>query len=192
MFHSLSVFTTFQLFRGGGVRPIFLLRLSLLRFLDSNFAGNSLWAWESHLNLDAAWVKSSEIQNLSSEIGRNDLNKIRDMLSTQLGAWLQRILTNEHRISQTPPNVRIHLPLLHTSYVCVHIYIYIYIYREREREREIWNAPLTPVHHCTPVHTPDQPCAHPPRPTPRRDVPQMPPYAPLKQTANNWNKTTNK
>ena len=34
------------------VRPISLLRLSLLRLLDSNFWENSLWAWEFHpLNL---------------------------------------------------------------------------------------------------------------------------------------------
>ena len=31
-----------------GVRPISLLRLSLLRSLDSNFLGNPLWAWEFH------------------------------------------------------------------------------------------------------------------------------------------------
>ena len=31
-----------------GVRAIFLLRLSLLRFLDSNFPGYSLWTWEFH------------------------------------------------------------------------------------------------------------------------------------------------
>ena len=30
------------------VRPISLLRLSLPRFVDSNFPGNSLWAWEFH------------------------------------------------------------------------------------------------------------------------------------------------
>ena len=30
------------------LRPISLLRLSLLRFVDSNFQGNSLWAWESY------------------------------------------------------------------------------------------------------------------------------------------------
>ena len=30
------------------VGPIFLLRLSLLRFADSRFPGNSLWAWEFH------------------------------------------------------------------------------------------------------------------------------------------------
>ena len=30
------------------LRPISLLRLSLLRLLDSNFTGNSLWAWEFH------------------------------------------------------------------------------------------------------------------------------------------------
>ena len=34
------------------LRPISLLRLSLLRFLDSNFPEKSTWAWESHpLNL---------------------------------------------------------------------------------------------------------------------------------------------
>ena len=32
--------------RGAQGRPISLLRLSLLRLLDSNFPGNSLWAWE--------------------------------------------------------------------------------------------------------------------------------------------------
>ena len=30
------------------LRPISLLRLSLLRLLDSNFPGNSPWAWEFH------------------------------------------------------------------------------------------------------------------------------------------------
>ena len=30
------------------LRPISLLTLSLLRLLDSNFPGNSLWAWEFH------------------------------------------------------------------------------------------------------------------------------------------------
>ena len=34
--------------RNASVRPISLLRLSLLRLLDSNFQGNSLWAWEFH------------------------------------------------------------------------------------------------------------------------------------------------
>ena len=29
-------------------RPISLVRLSLLRLLDSNFAGNSMWAWKYH------------------------------------------------------------------------------------------------------------------------------------------------
>ena len=29
-------------------RPVSLLRLSLLRFVDSQFSGNSLWAWEFH------------------------------------------------------------------------------------------------------------------------------------------------
>ena len=36
----------------GKVHPIFLPRLSLLRFVDSTFPGNSLWTWEFHpLNL---------------------------------------------------------------------------------------------------------------------------------------------
>ena len=34
--------------RGLGVRPISLLRSSLLRFVDSQFPGKSLWAWEFH------------------------------------------------------------------------------------------------------------------------------------------------
>ena len=33
---------------GVGIRPISLLRISLLRFVDSNFPGNSLWTWEFH------------------------------------------------------------------------------------------------------------------------------------------------
>ena len=32
--------------RPGALRPISLLRLSLLRLLESNFPGNSLWAWK--------------------------------------------------------------------------------------------------------------------------------------------------
>ena len=32
----------------GQLRPISLLRLSLLRFVDSRFPGNSLWTWEFH------------------------------------------------------------------------------------------------------------------------------------------------
>ena len=47
------------------VHPISLLRLSLLRLLDPNFPGNSLWAREFH-----PLVRPSEIQNLSMEIGR--------------------------------------------------------------------------------------------------------------------------
>ena len=31
-----------------GVRPISLLRLSLLRLIDSNFPGDPPWAWEFH------------------------------------------------------------------------------------------------------------------------------------------------
>ena len=31
-----------------GVRPISPLRISLLRFIDSRFPGDSLWAWEFH------------------------------------------------------------------------------------------------------------------------------------------------
>ena len=32
----------------GAVRPISLLRFTLLGFVDSNFPGNPLWAWEFH------------------------------------------------------------------------------------------------------------------------------------------------
>ena len=54
------------------VRPISLLRLSLLRFVDSKLLGNSLWTCEFHLNsiLCSARVKPSEVQNLSTETGR--------------------------------------------------------------------------------------------------------------------------
>ena len=55
----------------GQIRPISLLRSSLLRLLDSNFLGNSRWAWES------AGVKPSEIHNLSTEIGRKPLQSLR-------------------------------------------------------------------------------------------------------------------
>ena len=49
-------------------RPISLLRLSLLRLLDSNFPGNVLWAWKLH-PLELRLYLS---QNLcfSTEIGR--------------------------------------------------------------------------------------------------------------------------
>ena len=92
------------------LRPICLLRLSLLRFLDSHFPGNSLWAWEFHPSIfrfclmefenligqrdppidvegnietqqpvqrtpsraaSSREVKPSEVQNLSTEIGRS-------------------------------------------------------------------------------------------------------------------------
>ena len=33
---------------GRPLRPISLLRISLLRFVDSELPGNSLWAWEFH------------------------------------------------------------------------------------------------------------------------------------------------
>ena len=50
------------------VRPISLLRLSLLRLLDSNFPGNPLRAWEFHpLNLRFCL---SQALNLSTEICR--------------------------------------------------------------------------------------------------------------------------
>ena len=55
-------------------RPISLLRLSLLRLLDSNFPGNPLWAWEFHplkLRWIMFWVKPSEIHHVSTEIGRS-------------------------------------------------------------------------------------------------------------------------
>ena len=49
--------------------PISLLRLSLLRFVDSEFPGNSLWTWEFHpWNQDSAWVEPSDVQNLSTEV----------------------------------------------------------------------------------------------------------------------------
>ena len=40
----------------GVPRPVSLLRLSLQRLLDSNFPGNSPWAWEFHpLRLRFCW-----------------------------------------------------------------------------------------------------------------------------------------
>ena len=54
LFIYLFIHTTKVLYRAGGLeqrpqgrRYISLLRFSLLRLLDSNFPGNSLWAWES-------------------------------------------------------------------------------------------------------------------------------------------------
>ena len=53
------------------VRPISRLRSSLLRFVDFRFPENSLRTWEIYpLIEDSAWVLPSEIQNLSTEIGR--------------------------------------------------------------------------------------------------------------------------
>ena len=55
------------------LRPISLLRLSLLRLLDSNFPGNYVWTWEFHplrLRLRLCSSQTSEVQNLSSQIGR--------------------------------------------------------------------------------------------------------------------------
>ena len=46
-----SYYTTVAL----SIRPVSLLRLSLLRFVDSTFSENSLWAWEFHrLKVDPA------------------------------------------------------------------------------------------------------------------------------------------
>ena len=63
-------------------RPISLLRLSLLTFVDSTFPGGSPWAWEfTPQNWDSAWVKPSEVQNLSTEIGR----KVAEVLGPPIG-----------------------------------------------------------------------------------------------------------
>ena len=69
---------------GKHVRPLSLLRLSLLRFVDSKCHGNSAWTWEFHpLNWDYAWVKASEIQNLSTEIGRSSVKRCCNTRSNQ-------------------------------------------------------------------------------------------------------------
>ena len=53
------------------VCPISLLRLSLLRLLDSSFPGKPRWAWEFHpLNLRFCLSQTLEIHNRSTEIGR--------------------------------------------------------------------------------------------------------------------------
>ena len=55
------------------LRPVSLLRLSLLRFADSRFPGNSPWTHENSTpqNQDSVRVEPSEIRNRSAEIGRN-------------------------------------------------------------------------------------------------------------------------
>ena len=41
------------------VRPISLLRLSLPRFVDSNFPGNSLWTWEFYPLIFRFWLSQT-------------------------------------------------------------------------------------------------------------------------------------
>ena len=57
--------------QGALLGPISLPRVSLLRFADSNFPGDSLWAWEFHtLKSRFCLSQPSEIHSLSTETGR--------------------------------------------------------------------------------------------------------------------------
>ena len=87
-----------------GLRPISLLRLSLLRLLDSNFPVNSLWPWEFH-----PWVKPSNIHNVSTEIGRT---------------FHALVVFSRRSI----PRLRFYVPRCNPLYINKYIYIYIYIH----------------------------------------------------------------
>ena len=54
------------------VRPISLLRLSLLRFVDSKLPGNSLWTWELHTFKSRFCLSLNPLKSriFSMEIGR--------------------------------------------------------------------------------------------------------------------------
>ena len=52
------------------LRPIFLLGLSLLRFLDSNFPGHSLWTWEFHPSILRFCLSQTLWNHSLREIGR--------------------------------------------------------------------------------------------------------------------------
>ena len=60
-----------------GVRPIFLLRLSLLSFVDSKYPGNSTWTWAFHTLKTKILLESNPLKSRISviEIGRGVLSK---------------------------------------------------------------------------------------------------------------------
>ena len=108
------------------VRPITLLRLPLLRFLDSKCLGHSLWTWEFHPFKTKIMLEStpSEIQNLSSEIGRITTARKQLRLWTGLGLQARTRL----RAARMTVHVRILIPRrIHNLSLYIYIYMYVYI-----------------------------------------------------------------
>ena len=97
------------------LRPISLLRLSLLRLLDSYFweipfgPGNS-----TPYDLDYAWVKPSEIQNLSTEIGHR--------------CSFESQQTKHNKTAQQSTVIAISRKIIIYIYIYRYISVYIYIY----------------------------------------------------------------
>ena len=83
------------------IRPVSIPRLSLLRFVDSSFPGNSLWTWDFH----------PEIHNLSTEIGRTKACSFQSCTSKgmgrqgvgSVGSFCQRFLGSATRLCRPMP-----------------------------------------------------------------------------------------
>ena len=124
--------------RGPPLRPISLLRVFLLRVLESNFPGKSLGnpygrGNSTLLNEDCARVEPSEIHNVSREIGRNTHTQRRNVPNPRRHQVELDTLAID-RVGRGHIYIYIYIHIyvyicIHT-YICVYIYIYIHIERD--------------------------------------------------------------